>query len=100
MKKTLLLFVLLFSLTGCKNEVIYVPDIKGEIEEISNDSVLIDSTGDVKGLVWVYITDYTVCTSGECDTNNFTIGDTLQIVSTGDIRESSPMQADAKIIVD
>ncbi|SHH89306.1 hypothetical protein [Clostridium grantii] len=87
------------------------PDIIGEVLEVRNDgdlALLIDSTTDnVKGQVWVTITEETNFFENESPdsslgianiSRDFQVGNKVSISSTGAIAESDPMQATANAV--
>lgn len=85
-------------------------DIVGIVLEVNEDGtrILIDSQTDaVKGKVWVSITDETNFFEGLSEntaigyrdvSRNFKVGNHVQILSTGEIAESYPMQALASAV--
>ncbi len=82
-------------------------DIKGVIEEISEDgtSILVDSESSLaKGLVWVSISEDTnffenmdkdIAIGYRDISRDFQVGNTVEIIVEGGIAESYPMQAKA-----
>ncbi|WP_432664151.1 DUF5666 domain-containing protein [Wukongibacter baidiensis] len=85
-------------------------DITGKVLEVKEDGkyILIDSQGNtVKGQVWVSITDETNFFEGLSEdiaigyrdvSRDFEVGNHVEIISTGEIAESYPMQATASAV--
>ncbi|QVK21187.1 DUF3221 domain-containing protein [Mycoplasmatota bacterium] len=99
MKKFALLITLIIGLTGClkDKDQNYEEDIEGLVEEVKEESILVDSEGEVKGLVWISIDEDTIFLDDV--STEFKVGNYVKIKSTGEIRESYPMQADAEVVI-
>ncbi len=92
-----LIVVLCFSMVACGEKEQTPPDIIGLVQELTENSVLIDSTGEgVKGLIWVTIEDDTKFSKDVSET--FEVGNYVECLSIGMIMESYPMQTSAKEI--
>lgn len=95
---------------GSSDACLMAPDITGIVLEVKEDGrvILVDSDADVvKGQIWVTITDDTSffedvpadSSIGISDVSrDFQVGNTVAILSDGNIMESYPMQARASAV--
>ena len=94
------MFINYLGLGGCteNEESDNEDDLWGYIEDINDTAILIDSESQIKGLIWISINEDTVFLD-DVD-SEFDIGNLVRIKSTGEIRESYPMQADAELVIE